>query len=528
VTGGTADPLPGIPGTDEEVGCYSRLYRSRANVRTPSNIEDLRRIFAHARENNRRVTLRAGAHSFDGQAIGDDLVVSMKAFDSIEVLPDNRVRVGAGAKWGAILAELKPRGLVPAVTVTTEDATAGGTLSGDCLSRFSPAWGKEGRFIESFDLLTTDGELIHCTPPDENADRSTWTREQRAFLGTVGGLGWLGAVVEITYRVLPVRSMDDESVRGQIGVHTIVRKFETFRDLARYLVPAAKKMYLEDSDPRDPTKLDAIWSALSTRGPGSEQALFFTSEFTLDPKRRRMDLHRPYLLRRILVEWLMRVPWISRLMWRFYFRFMFKDPKEGEVGDEFFDDLEGYSFFMDGNARAKRIGSHLGFSMRNCQQTFVVPSDPGAAGGWDQARDDLVEWLEHAHNRLSERGLTPTLNDALFLPEDGPFPLSASVDQPGFAVSYAFETSNRGRLERVQDAFRELADDLWEKFGGRVYLVKNVFARPETLAKMYGDHAVKFFAWKAEFDPDCVLRDAFLDRTFGDLCDSAYARASAG
>jgi hypothetical protein len=58
---------------------------------------------------------------------------------------------------------------------------------------------------------------------------------------------------------------------------------------------------------------------------------------------------------------------------------------------------------------------------------------------------------------------------------------------------------------------------LWERFQGRVYLVKNVYAGRETLAAMYGEHAVEFFRLKRELDPGMVLRDAFLERTFGDL-----------
>jgi decaprenylphospho-beta-D-ribofuranose 2-oxidase len=514
VTDATADPLSDIPGAEEELGCYSGLYANRGRVLTPSNLEQLRRIFAHARGENRRVTLRAGAHSFDGQAIGDDLVISMTKFDSIEVLPENKVRVGAGATWGGILRKLEPLGLAPAVTVTTEHATAGGTLSGDCLSRFSPAYGKEGKWIDSFELLTTEGELVHCTAPRQDAEPSDWTREQRAYCGVIGGLGYLGAVVSVTYRVLSVGSTD-----GRIGVRVIARKFDTFKDLAADLVPTARRTYLEDSDPRDPEKLDAIWSALDTRGDGTRSALFFTSTFTVAPERKRMPLHRPKLALRVAVEWLMRIPWISKLLWRFYFRFLFRD------GQEFIDDLDGYTFFMDGNARAKRIAKRFGFAMRNAQQTFVVPSDPGAAGGWDRAKDDLVEWLEYAHEFLLERKLTPTLNDVLFLPKDLPFPLSASADLPGFAVSYAFETSNRNTLERVKQAFAELADVLWEKFGGRVYLVKNVFADQATLAAMYGDYAVQFLGLKRELDPSGILRNEFLERTFGDLLGREYGRS---
>ena len=88
--------------------------------------------------------MRGGGHSFDAQPIGDDLVVSTERLGSIELLDGDRVRVGPGATWGEIFAATQPHGLVPAITVTTENATAGGTLSADCLSRFSPAYGKEG------------------------------------------------------------------------------------------------------------------------------------------------------------------------------------------------------------------------------------------------------------------------------------------------------------------------------------------------------------------------------------------------
>src|SRR4029453_8087867 len=132
-------------------------------------------------------TFRAGGHSFDGQALGDDLVVSLVRLDQIEVFAnEQRMRVGPGATWGAILAKLQPLGLAPAVTVTTEHATAGGTLSGDCLSRFSPAYGKEGTWIVSFDLLTVDGQLMTCQRPRDGVPEAQWTLQERVFCGVIG------------------------------------------------------------------------------------------------------------------------------------------------------------------------------------------------------------------------------------------------------------------------------------------------------------------------------------------------------
>ena len=510
-----SDSLSGIASSEEELDCYSGLYSNRATVLRPADLEQLRRIFAHAREAGRRVTFRSGGHSFDGQALGDDLVVSMTHFDSIELHADERrMSVGPGATWGAILAKLQPLGLVPAVTVTTANATAGGTLSGDCLSRFSPAYGKEGNWIDSFDLLTTEGELLTCTRPREGAPPLEWTREERVFQAVIGGLGYLGAVVAIGYRVLSVGE-----TKGRIGVRTVIRKYKTFEHLAAELVPEAKRTYLEESDPRDPEKLDAISSALDTRADGAQAALLFTSAFTPEKRRRLMALYRPLLALRLLVELVMRVPFLSGPLWRFCFRFLYRD------SEEYVDDLEGFTFFMDGNARARGVAKRFGINLGMIQQTFVVPSDTGAAAGWDKARDDLVEWLDYTHDFLLERELTPTIHDVLFVPQDSPFPflLSASADGPGFAVSYAFETSDKDELERIKQAFSEMAEVLGERFAGRVYLVKNVCAEQGTLAAMYGDHAVSFFRLKRQLDPDGMLRNEFLERTFGHLLEADEA-----
>ena len=492
----------------ERVGCYTGLYEADASVVRPKNVEELREVFRFARESPRevQVTIRGGGHSFDAQPIGNDLVVSTERLNSIELLDGDRVRVGPGATWGEIFAATQRHGLVPAGTVTTEHATPGGTLSADCLSRFSMAYGKEGKTAESFELLTPQGELLHCSPPPEESSWDELTLEQRAFRGAIGGFGYLGAVVSITYRLLRVGASED----GRIGVRSFAGTYESFDRLTHDLLPKTEKAAMEDSDPNDPQKLDAIWSVILPAPHGAHRMILFTSAFTPDPERRRMIQHRPKLLVRVPFEWLMRVTWISRRLWSVIFRIGFNR-------EQYVDDLEGFTFFMDGNARAKRAGKSFHFKMRNIQQTFVVPFDETGGQGWQAGHDALLEWLKKAQRLLDERDLTPTLLDVLFLPRDEPFILSSTAGGPGFAVSYAFETSRRSRLDGAREAFNELADLLWEDFGGRVHLVKNVFASKQTLAKMYGEGAERFFALKSELDPAGILRNDFLERTLGGL-----------
>ena len=494
-----------VPSKVETLGCYSGLYEvEQVRVFYPRNPEQVCLIFDHAREHGLKVTFRGGGHSFDAQALGEQVVISMSCLKRIVPLPaQRRVRVEPGATWGDILEELRPHGLVPAITVTTSQATAGGTLSGDCLSRFSPAYGKEGTWIEHFRLITPAGRTLECRPPRANVPRSQWTREERAFAGVIGGLGYLGAVVSITYRVLRVAEPGEE-----FGVRTVVRKYETCRELADALIPNTRRTFLETSDPRDPMKLDAIYSAIVPRGGREPSALFFTSVFVPTTRfKPRMKLHRPEMLARLLVEWGMRVRVLWRLIWWWAWHFEYKNHAR------YIDYVDGFTFFVDGNARAKRLWRFR--KLKTVQQTFVVPSDPRTPEGWRDAGDQLAQWLEHAGAYFADKGLEPTLHDILWLPKDLPFLMSATTDMAGFAVSYAFETSNADKIERVKEAFTELSDILWQQYGGRVYLVKNVSARESTLAEMYGDNAREFFALKRELDPRSVLRNEFLERTFG-------------
>ena len=142
----------------EELGCYSQMHSTLAEVLTPSDVAELAQIVAEARDGGRRITLRAGGNAFDSQSLGSDVVISLKRLDAIgDVFHDDGdacITVGAGARWGDILDTVSPLGLVPAIMVTTENATAGGTLSGNCLSRFSPTFGKEGGWVKRFELLT--------------------------------------------------------------------------------------------------------------------------------------------------------------------------------------------------------------------------------------------------------------------------------------------------------------------------------------------------------------------------------------
>jgi decaprenylphospho-beta-D-ribofuranose 2-oxidase len=498
----SADPLACIRCKVERIESYSGRDSAKVPVYRPADAVELARIFAYARSARpqRRVTLRGGGHSFDAQSINTDLVVSMEGFDSILIDEASRlITVGPGATWGDILCRLQPLGLVPAVTVTTSHATAGGTLAGDCLSRFSSAWGKEGKFVERFEFLALDGRTFTCRRPPADAQPGQWTLPERIFLGAIGGLGYLGAFLSITYEVVPTGQ-----TAGKIGVKTRVHRCQTFEELTERLETAANAVSQQEPDAANPDRDDAIYSALGP-GRGNEQSLLMTSSFRPDRNGRRMLLFEPYRWFRVSVELLVRLRAFNRFLWWFSFTTRFGYRRHAL----YVDGLPDFTFFLDGNVRAKKlIRRWTRYRLKTIQQTFVVPGK----------REHLLQWLLQAKALLDDRRLRPTLSDVLYLPKDLPFALSATADEAGYAVSYAFETSRRRELERVGKAFEDLAEILHgEPYGGRVYLVKNVCAEEDTLIAMYGENAERFFELKAELDPDGILCNAFLERTFGKL-----------
>jgi decaprenylphospho-beta-D-ribofuranose 2-oxidase len=482
-----ADPLRGIERGKGPLRSYSNLQRADPDlVLIPRDAGQLADIFDHARTSGRRVTLRSGGHAFDAQSLGDDIVVLMRRFSGIAVDSRNQeVTAEAGATWGAILAQLEPRGLVPRSVVTTSHASVGGTLSSDCLSRFSPRHGKEAAAVKRLTLLTVDGKQLDCERPPDGKPRSRWSARERAFMAAIGGFGQVGAILDVTFDVRRIGP-------PRIGVRTVVSKLNGFDHLGDRLVAETAKTRAGAAG------WDAISAALYPAGPDTQTALLFTSELTEDRARRRFLLHEPRNPLRVLAEWMMQSPSLSALLSALFFAWL---PRESE----YIDDLADFVFFMDGNVLAKRIAECVGWEMHALQQTFVVP----------ERRDALVAWLKWADELLSARGLRPTLQDVLFLPGDRPFYLSPNPGGAGFAVSYAFETADPKTRQRVEEAFEDMTEELASpRYRGRVSLVKNVCAKPATIEAMYGADARDFFAVKRRLDPAGILRSNSLARWF--------------
>ena len=480
-----AGALANIRREVRQLESYSGLESAQRVVFLPADEDQLRAVFHYARDFGRRITLHGGGHSFDAQSIGDDLVVSLECWTRIDPpQPDGTVRVQPGATWGDIVDALEPKGMVPPITVTTRHATVAGTLSGNCLSRFSPAYGKEGKHVVSFRLMTPDGIEHACRRPPKDKPRSRWSTTEKLFMAAIGGLGYIGAFLDITFKAIV-------DVPRPIRIKTVTEPFADFGRLQRELLSEVHSMPPEP-DPRNEDLADAVYAAIPGSGEG-ERAVMFESSFTTGSGP-PLILFQPDLPIRPLVEWLMRDRLCNDLIWAVALE-VFRLPTT------YVNSLRGYTFFMDGNVMAKRRARQFGVTLKTLQQTFIVPVDR------------LAQWLRHACRVFRRLDVTPTLQDLLYLPQDLPFYLSATPKAPGFAVSYAFDTSDPQEIELVTQAFVELSDTLRRApYRGRVYLVKNVRANRATIKAMYGADLEGFLAVKGRHDPRSILRNGFFDR----------------
>jgi decaprenylphospho-beta-D-ribofuranose 2-oxidase len=440
--------------------------------------------------------------AFDTQGLSEQMVIQLEGFDRIEDVRDDTITVGANAPWGRILEITRSAGYVPFVMVSTELATAGGTLSSDCLSRFSPTCGKEGNHVERFRMMTLDGAVIECSRmshPD-------------LFSGVISGFGCLGIVLDVTYRLLHVGFTN-------IVVETTFTPFKGLKDLAHALVTTvhgARRGRSEAVQTTLPvlsrvTASDAEAVSAVVTLNRDRRGFVMRSQYVngdLNPLK-PSPFHQPKSFFQRALQFFAIFPGPRHIgFWLTLHVYLARRLKA-------VDRLAGFTFFEGGNDAVRRFLRALTFPMGIRQQTFVVPlvpDDPKAT------KANLTRFLEETEKRLVSGGLDPTLIDVLYIPDDANegFALSSNHGISGYAVTLTFEDLWSVAFTEVDRVLTELSTSCLA-MGGRVHLVKNVFACSSDLSLMYAWGVAKLKGLKALYDPGYVLSSAFLRRVLPKL-----------
>ena len=144
--------------------------------------------------------------------------------------------VPAGVSLDDLLRVLVPRGWFVPVTPGTRFVTVGGAVASDIHGKNHHVDGSFGAQVEMLTLLLADGSTRRIGPDVE----------PELFWATVGGMGLTGAILDVTFRLLPIE--------------TSLMSVDTLR------VPDLDSLFAEMTSPDDDVRYSVAWIDLVARG----------------------------------------------------------------------------------------------------------------------------------------------------------------------------------------------------------------------------------------------------------------------
>lgn len=168
-----------------------------AVVLRPTTAQEVAAALEHARAEGLPLAIRSGGHNPLGFGnIDDGVVVDLSRLDRVELLGDDRVRIGAGATWGKAAAALAEHGLAITSGDTVSVGVGGLTQAGGI------GWlvRKHGLTIDSLlaaEVVTATGDVV----------RASGTENPDLFWALRGGAGNFGVVTAFEFQAQPVPSV---------------------------------------------------------------------------------------------------------------------------------------------------------------------------------------------------------------------------------------------------------------------------------------------------------------------------------
>ncbi|TFB50292.1 FAD-binding oxidoreductase [Cryobacterium tagatosivorans] len=180
-----------------------------------ASADDLRRIIAAARIGGFEIAVQPGGHGASSDLRGC-ILVRLANFDEVTVNVDERyARIGAGVKWGAVLARLAGTGLI-ALAGTNPDVTAAGYLLSGGHSWFSRWKGLAAHSIRAVEFVDAHGRSRRIS-----ADSSAGG-DAELLWALRGAAGMLGMVTALEIDLYPAPALFGGKILFPIEAAAIV------------------------------------------------------------------------------------------------------------------------------------------------------------------------------------------------------------------------------------------------------------------------------------------------------------------
>ncbi len=361
---------------------------------------------------------------------------------------------------GLCLAELNrlylPRNWFTPVTPGTKFVTIGGMVASDVHGKNHHVAGTFGRYVESLRIRIGTGAIVSCS------------REAHAdlFLATLGGMGLTGHILEVSFYMerIPSPWIYTESYR--------------VRDLDELL------FHIKETGKHWP--MTVSWCDTVAKGAKMGRGLVFvgrwatTEEAPTQPPRPRPIIKMPVtlpsgLLNRFTIGLFNRLVYFSHIRRR---KTCLVSP------DKYFYPLDSLHHWNRGYGRAGVT-----------QHQSVIPNEAGAEG---------------IRAMLSTLAETSTASFLTVVKDCGPEG-DGMLSFPRSGMSLALDLPIKANTQEVIDRLNHTV----LACGGRIYLTKDGFTRPEHFRAME-PRLAEFALVRHKYDPQLVLRSAQSRRLFGE------------
>lgn len=366
------------------------------------------------------------------------------------------MRAEAGLSLANLIRLMLPRGWFPPVVPGTKYVTLGGMVASDVHGKNHHVEGCFGAHVRALRIRLADNTIVECSPA-QHAD---------LFYGCIGGMGLLGHILEV------------EFLLHQIPSQWIWMERERVHDIDAYLASLTRAAR---TWPMTMGWIDCVHRGASMgRGVLMAGRWATAAEAPQSPPRVRADKVVPVEF----PDWAVNPLTVGLFNTAYYWSHLRRVASKVIAPDPFFFPLD---FVLEWN---KGYGSR-GFTQYQC----VVPRAAGAPA--------VREFMD----RLTKLGGASPLCVIKDCGPEGKGVLSFPLEGTSIAVDMPVTPD----IQRIVDGLNEFLIST----GGRIYLTKDRFTRPEHFRAME-PRLPAFEALRDKWDPARRLRSAQSRRLFGD------------
>ncbi|PRQ07386.1 FAD-binding oxidoreductase [Enhygromyxa salina] len=366
------------------------------------------------------------------------------------------MRAEAGLSLHEINRLFIPRGWFPPVTPGTQFVTLGGAVAADVHGKNHHVAGCFGQHVTRLLMRVPDGRVLWCSK----------TEHPDLFLATIGGMGLTGHVLEVEFRMdrIPSSWIWGETLRvGDIGEYIGL---------------------LKQSASEWPMTMG--WIDCVSKGRRLGRGVLFRGRWAT-PDEAPSKLATPFS--RLTVPIMLPSWTLNPVTVRAFNAGVYWKPTHRQKPVHW----ESFFYPLDKVRHWNRAYGRKGFTQYQC----VLPDEAGP---------------EAARRFLEVLTSTPGGTSFLCVIKDCGPQSDAMLSFPTRGISIALDIPVRTDTQALVDRLNEatLAE------GGRIYLAKDSFTRPDHFRAMEGERLDRFMEVRRRWDPDLRMRSAQSVRVLGD------------